>query len=218
MNKAEEFLKIEKDKYSKIYVDITYAIDNISPFLDQSTLKGRKYVSKIHILKKYMELIDASMSEINKSGFLGIFKNDKSVDLIKDYRDENLDSLDQLEKCSKCQCLNCTANCKFDSCLGCKDNSKIISCDHKKINVTKHDNFTLNLTNNRTGDDDRYIVLSTLQDVEVDNKYIIIQNVLTKEKFILHYYPGISEDTYGEITDPEEFDFIVSTFQSIEES
>ncbi|EET84138.1 conserved hypothetical protein, partial [Clostridium carboxidivorans P7] len=45
MNKAEEFLKIEKDKYSKIYVDITYAIDNISPFLDQSTLKSRKYVS-----------------------------------------------------------------------------------------------------------------------------------------------------------------------------
>lgn len=218
MNKAEEFLKIEKDKYSKIYVDITYAIDNISPFLEQNTLKSRKYVSKIHILKKYMELIDAAMSEINKSGFLGIFKNDKSVDLIKDYRDENIDSLEQLEKCSKCQCLNCTANCKFDSCLGCKDNSKIISCDHKKINVTKHDNFTLNLTNNRTGDDDRYIVLSTLQNVEVDNKYIIIQNVVTKEKFILHYYPGISEDTYGEITDPEEFDFIVSTFQSIEES
>ncbi|AKA71153.1 hypothetical protein [Clostridium scatologenes] len=217
MSKAEEFLKIEKDKYSKIYVDITYAIDNISPFLDKSVLKNRKYVSKIHILKKYIEFIDAAMLETNKSGFLGMFKNDKSVDLIKDYRDENLDSLNQLEKCSKCQCLNCTANCEFDSCLGCKDNSKIVSCDHKKINVTKHDNFTLNLTNNKTGDDDRYIVLSTLQNVEVDNKYIIIQNIITKEKFILHYYPGISEDTYGEITDPEEFDFIVSTFQSIEE-
>lgn len=218
MSKNEEFLKIEKDKYSKIYVDITYAIDNISPFLDQSTLKNRKYVSKIHVLKKYIEFIDAAMLETNKSGFLGMFKNDKSVDLIKDYKDENLDSFNQLEKCSKCQCLNCTANCEFDSCLGCKDNSKIVSCDHKKINVTKHDNFTLNLNNNRTGDDDRYIVLSTLQNVEVDNKYIIIQNVITKEKFILHYYPGISEDTYGEITDPEEFDFIVSTFQSIEES
>ncbi|AWI07558.1 hypothetical protein [Clostridium drakei] len=218
MSKNEEFLKVEKDKYSKIYVDITYAIDNISPFLDQSALKNRKYVSKIHVLKKYIEFIDAAMLETNKSGFLGMFKNDKSVDLIKDYRDDNLDSLNQLEKCSKCQCLNCTANCEFDSCLGCKDNSKIVSCDHKKINVTKHDNFTLNLNNNRTGDDDRYIVLSTLQNVEVDNKYIIIQNVITKEKFILHYYPGISEDTYGEITDPEEFDFIVSTFQSIEES
>ncbi|NMM61629.1 DUF1292 domain-containing protein [Clostridium sp. P21] len=218
MNKAEEFLKIEKDKYGNVYIAITYAINNISPFLDENTLKSRKYVSKVHILKKYMELIDAALSELNKSGFLGMFKNDKYTDLIKEYKNENLDTLIQLEKCSKCQCLNCTANCKFDSCLGCKDNSRIVSCDHKKINVTKHDSFTLSLTNNRTGEDDNYVVLSTLQDVELDNKYIIIQNIMNKEKFILHYYPGISEDTYGEITDPEEFDFIVSTFQSIDET
>jgi len=51
---------------------------------------------------------------------------------------------------------------------------------------------------------------------ELDKKYIIIQNIINKEKFILHYYTGISEDTYGEITDPKEFDFVVSTFQSIE--
>jgi hypothetical protein len=217
MSKAEGFLNMEKDRYGKVYVDLTYAINNISPFLDTNTLKCRKYVSKIHVLKKYIELIDAAELELNKGGFLGIFKNDKYTDLIKEYKDENLHSLNQLEKCSKCQCLNCTANCKFDSCLGCKDNSNIVSCDHKKINITKHDNFTLNLTNNRTGGDDKYFVLSTLQDVELNNKYIIIQNIINSEKFILNYYPGISEDTYGEITDPEEFDFVVSSFQSIDE-
>ncbi len=217
MGKSEEFLNMEKDKYGKVYVDLTYAINNISPFLDENTLKCRKYVAKIHVLKKYIDVINAAELESNKGGFLGLFKNDKHIDLIKDYKNDNLDSLNQLEKCSKCQCLNCTANCKFDSCLGCKDNSNIVSCDHKKINVTKHDNFTLNLTNNRTGGDDKYFVLSTLQDVELDSKYIIIQNIVSKEKFILHYYPGISEDTYGEITDPEEFDFVVSSFQSIDE-
>ncbi len=216
MSKAQEFLKNEKDIYGKIYVDITYAINNISPFLDEDGLKCRKYVAKVHVLKKYIEIIDAAASEINKSGFFGMFKNDKYTDLITDYKREHLDTLSQLEKCSQCQCLNCTANCEFDSCLGCKDGSNIISCDHKKINVTRHDNFNLNLTNNTTGEDDRYVALSTMQNVELDKKYIIIQNIINKEKFILHYYPGISEDTYGEITDPEEFDFVVSTFQSIE--
>lgn len=217
MNKSDEFLNSEKEMYGKVYVDLAYAIDNISPFLDENTLKSRKYVAKIHILKKYLELIDAGKSEVKKSGFLNMFKDSKSIDLIKDYKSENLDILSQLEKCSTCQCLNCTANCKFNSCLGCKDNSHIVSCDHKKINVTKHYNFYLNLVNNRTGNDDRYFVLATLQDVELDNNYIIIENIVTKEKFILHYYPGISEDDYGEITDPEEFDFVVSTFQSLDE-
>ena len=45
----------------------------------------------------------------------------------------------------------------------------------------------------------------------------MFENINSKEKFILHYYPGISEDTYGEITDPEEFDYIVSTYQSLDE-
>lgn len=217
MSKSSEFLKSEKDIYGKIYVDLSYAIDNISPFLDEPILKCRKYVAKIHVLKKYIELIDAGNTELNKSGFLSMFKDDKSTDLIKDYKSENLNTLNQLEKCSTCQCLNCTADCKFDSCLGCKDNSNIISCDHKKVNVTKHHNFYVNLTNNRTDHDDRYFVLATLQNIDLNNKYIIIENIINKEKFIMYYYPGISEDTYGEITNPEEFDFVVSTFQSIDE-
>lgn len=217
MSRAEDFLKSDKSKYGKMYVDINYAIDNISPFLDKDLLKNRKYTTKIYTLKKYIDLIEASETEISKGGFFSKFNNDKYVDLLKDFKKDNLDTLTQLEKCSKCKCLNCTSHCKFDSCMGCKSNSTMINCDHKKINVTKHDNFTLNLTNDRTGTSDSYTVLATLQDVEIDRKYIIIENIITKEKFILHYYPGISEDGYGEITNPEEFDFIVSTFQSTEE-
>ena len=52
--------------------------------------------------------------------------------------------------------------------------------------------------------------------VKLDRKYIIIENIKSKEKFILYYYPGISEDSYGEIKDAQEFDFIVSTFQSVD--
>lgn len=217
MSKADEFIKNEKDKYGKIFIDISYAIDNISPFIDEDILKRRKYFAKIAPLKKYIELIGAAESELNKGNFFDKLKSDKYITLLSDYKNDNAEPLLQLEKCKSCQCLNCTVDCKFDSCLACKSRSNIIYCDRKKINVTKHDNFTLNLSNNETGETDQYIVLATLQDAEVDRKYIIIENISNKEKFILYYYPGISEDNYGEITDAKEFDFIVSTFQSIEE-
>lgn len=217
MSKADQFLKCEKDKYGKIFVAINYAIDNISPFLDKDILNRRKYVSKISTLKKYIDLIEAAQGELDTGGFLNKLKSDKYISLLEDYKNDNLESLFQLEKCSTCQCLNCTSDCKFDSCLGCKGGSKIVNCDKKKINITRHDSFSLNLTNDKTGESDRYTVLAVLQDVQLDRKYIIIENTLSKEKFILYYYPGISEDSYGEISDAEEFDFIVSTFQSIEE-
>lgn len=217
MSKAYQFLKCEKDKYGKIFVAINYAIDNISPFLDKDILNRRKYVSKISTLKKYIDLIEAAQSELDTGNFFNRLKSDKYISILEDYKNDNLESLSQLEKCSTCQCLNCISECKFDSCLGCKNSSKIIHCDKRKINITKHDNFSLNLTNDKTGESDSYVVLAVLQDIELEKKYIIIQNIHSKDKFILYYYPGISEDSYGEISDAEEFDFIVSTFQSIEE-
>lgn len=215
MSKSNEFIKAEKDLYGKLYVDITYAIDNISPFLEESNLKLRKYVINMPLLKKYVELINSAEQEINKSGFLNLFNNNKYIDLLQSYKNDHKDNFEQLKKCSSCACLNCSSTCKFDNCIGCKKSSKIASCDHKKINLTLHDNFVLNLTNNNTGESDRYLVLSTLQNVELNQKYIIIENIKTKEKFILYYYPGISEDSYGEITNPEEFDYIASVYQSI---
>ncbi|WP_260332666.1 hypothetical protein [Clostridium chauvoei] len=35
----------------------------------------------------------------------------------------------------------------------------------------------------------------------------------TSDKFILYYYPSISSDEFGEITNADEFDFIVNTFE-----
>lgn len=217
MGKTDQFIKAEKDKYGKIFVDINYAINSVSPFLDNNSLNIRKYVAKISILKRYIDLIEEVETKYNNISFLDKLRGNKYISLIEDYKNDNYQSILQLEKCSECQCLNCTATCSFDSCLGCKTASEIVHCDRKKINVSKYDNFSLNLTNDKTGETNRYIVLSTLQDVQLNKKYIIIQNISSEEKFILYYYPGISEDSYGEISNAEEFDFIVSTFQSIEE-
>jgi len=215
MSKAEEFLTSEKDHFGKIFVDVSYAIDNISPFLQSKDLTGRKYVVKLPVLRKYIDLISSAEGEIKKAGFLGFLKNDKCLELLKEYKDDNSEALNQLEKCSLCSCLNCTADCHFDSCLGCRRSSKIQTCDHVKINVTVHDDFRLELTNDKTGHSDKYKVLGTLQDCAMDEKYIVIYNPISKEKFILYYYTGVAEDSYGEISDITEFDFIASTMESI---
>ncbi|MBA5851411.1 DUF1292 domain-containing protein [Clostridium sp. cel8] len=216
MNKIDKFIDSEKNYYGKIFVDISYAIENVSPFLDKQLLNRRKYIVKIGTLKRYIDLLESCKSETQKSKFLNIFKSDKYISLLKDYKNDNLESLNQLDKCSKCKCLNCIVNCKFDGCLACKNDSNIAYCDKKKINVSLHDNFVLYLRNNKTGKDGTYNVIATLQDIELDRKYIIIQDLESSEKFILYYYPGISEDSYGEITDPNEFDFIVSIFQIVD--
>lgn len=216
MNKAESFIKEDKNRYGKVYVDISFAIDSISPFLGDS-LKNRRYAARLAPLKKYIELLEAAESEASKGGFFSIFKDDKYIDLLSDYKREHSEELSQLEKCSCCSCLKCTVDCKFDGCLGCRSGAHIAECDHKRMNVVFHDNFLLDLTNNDTGSEDRFKVLATLQDVDKDKRYIITQNLKNSDKFILYYYPGIKEDTYGEITDENEFDFIASTFQSVEQ-
>jgi len=162
-------------------------------------------------------LIEKIEREFKNTSFLNRLKGTNYIAPIKDYKNHNYESLLQLEKCSTCECLNCTAPCSFDSCLGCKSASKIVHCDRKRINASKYDAFFVDLINNKTGENNRYTVLSTLQDIQLNKRYIIIENIALKEKFILYYYPGISEDSYGEISNSQEFDFIVSTFQSIEE-
>lgn len=216
MSKSEEFLKNEKEVFGKVFVDISYAIDNISPFLDDEALKKRKYVIRLPHLKKYIELINSAEVQVSKESFFDLFKNNKYIELLEVYKHDNSDDLDQLENCSKCVCLNCTAACKFDSCMGCRQNSHIASCDHKKINVTLHDNFMLNLNNNKTGEQNRYLVLAVLQDTSIDQKYIVIQSMEGNQTYILYYYTGISEDTYGEISNPVEFDYVNATFESVD--
>lgn len=218
MGKAEEFLRKEKEHWGKVYIDLTYAVDNISPFVSKNELNNRKYVNKLPVVKRYIDLIETAEREASKKkGFLGLFSDDdKYIDLLGSYKRDNFDALNQLEHCSSCVYKDCMED-KFDGCLGCRENSRIVYCDHEKINVSFHDNWILTLNNDRTGEVDRHKVLATLQDVERDQKYIIIENVRTDEKFVLYYNPGLSEDTYGEITDEDEFDFVVSTYQRVEE-
>ncbi|HCW53697.1 MAG TPA: DUF1292 domain-containing protein [Clostridium sp.] len=215
MGKNLEFIESEKNIWGKVYTDIAYAIDEISPFIDEDDLKKRKYYTKAHVLQDYIKSLNSAEAQSNKKSFFSLFKNNNTeITLLQDYKAKNIKTFDQLKKCSNCQCLNCSSECNFWGCESCRENSLIVSCDRKKINVRKFDNFTLDLTNNDTGQSSKYKVLAVLEDCILERQYIILENLnRSEDKMVLYYYPGIKEDTYGEITDAEEFDFVVEAFQ-----
>lgn len=213
MSNTIDFINTERDTIGKTYTEITYAISEISPFLDSNILKRRKYYSKLPILKKYIEMLnDAESSSKNKK--FNFFKKDDSILKLEQYKSDNSEDFIQFENCSKCSCLNCIKECDFKSCSGCKVNSYIKSCDKSKLNVRFHKNFILDLTNNNTGKSSRYKVLATLENCVEDKLYIALENLLdSNDKLLLYYYPGISSDDFGEITDEEEFNLIVETYE-----
>ena len=58
MSSTIDFINEEKATIGKVYTDITYAISEVSPFLDENILKKRKYYSKLPILKEYMDMLN----------------------------------------------------------------------------------------------------------------------------------------------------------------
>lgn len=220
MNKTENFIKNDKENYGKMYSSIAFAIDEIKDFLDKSTLRNRKYYTRQAVLEKYIELLDAAAAENKKKGFLsGLFDNDKLIGLLEDYKKDHEEELEQLKNCSNCECLKCVSECKFDSCNGCSNGKHVVACDHQNSNVVFFDNSEhsiLNLVNNNTGMEDRYTILAIVQDVVKDKRYILIEKLEDKERFILYYYPKLPEDDYGEITKEEDFNFAATAYENVE--
>lgn len=101
---------------------------------------------------------------------------------------------------------------------------RIASCDNKTNAVYLFRNKKIPLVNNKTGREDMYTVLGVVQDLEAKKYnsdlpdygqlYIIIE--LDGERFTLYFYPGISDDGYGEIEDVEDFNFATEAFKNVE--
>lgn len=217
MDNDIDFINEERRYWGKVYTDVAYAISEVSPFLSEKDLNKRKYYTKAPILQEYIKLIDNAEADGKKKSLFSMFKSNPSISLLQDFKTKNMENFKQLEKCSKCQCLNCNFECKFRSCSSCRSDSLITSCDREKVNVRKFDRFTLDLTNNDTGRASKYKVLGLVEDCTLDNQYILLENLSNSDdKLVLYYYPGIKEDSFGEITNVDEFDFIIETYQSAE--
>jgi len=216
MDKDLEFIESEQNYWGKIYTDIMFAISEVSPFVEEKKLKIRKYYVKKDVLKEYNKLLETAKSTNSKKSFFSLFKNNSSVDLIKDFKRKNLDDFNELEKCSSCECLNCSFNCNFKSCSSCRKGSHITFCDKDKVNARIFENFTLDLVNNDTKITSKYKVLAVIENCELHKQYILLENVKNNnDKLILYYYPGLKDDDFGEITDIDEFNFVAEIYQSL---
>ncbi len=216
-DKDIDFINEERRYWGKIYTDVAYAISEISPFVSERDLNIRKYFTKASILQEYTKLLDSAEADCKKKSLFSMFKSNPSITLLRDFKCKNRETFTQLEKCSHCECLNCAFDCNFKKCSSCRSESMICFCDKERVNVRKFNNFTLDLTNNDNGRSSKYKVLAVVEDCTLNNLYILLENITNSgDKLVLYYYPGIKEDSYGEITDAAEFDFVIETYQSAE--
>ncbi|MBC7765629.1 MAG: DUF1292 domain-containing protein [Hyphomonadaceae bacterium] len=218
MRKIDQFIASEKTRYGDIFSDIMYAKSELEPFLPQAVLQQRKYTTALPILSRYMMLLDNVKNDTGKEGMLGFLKDDKHIGLLEDYKRDHEDAFKQLVKCYTCQCLKCPKECEFDSCLGCKAGASVVTCDRTQLCAVCHDEAIIPLENNSTQRVEDYEVLATMQDIKKDKRYIFLQGTQSDEKLVLYYYPGISDTTYGEITDEAEFDSVIAAYQRIEKT
>lgn len=209
-----DFINDERKSWGKVYTDITYAISEVSQFLDEDELRSRRYFTKLNILDEYMDMLNDKELDSKKKSFFNAFKSDDRIENLRAFKLKNSSTFKKLENCSKCQCLNCMFECEFKKCSSCRDGSLIKFCDKEKANVRTYEMFTQDLVDNDTQRTDKYKVLATVEDCELETLYILLENLCDEsDKLILNYYPGLKKDSFGEITDIEEFNFVVETYQ-----
>jgi hypothetical protein len=225
---ADKFLELELDESKKLYSEVIYALDEIGDFVPQQDLKKRRYVKFLPTIKTYVDMVEKAITEAeSKNTFSKLFgSNKKSIDLIEDFKEDNQEAFKETKNCMNCKCFKCSKICKMEGCNRCEAGKgcRIVSCDNKTNAVYLFRNKKIPLINNKTGREDMYNVLGVVQDIDAKNYnselpdygqlYIIIE--LDGERFTLYFYPGISDDEYGEIEDVEDFNFATEAFKNVE--
>lgn len=214
MGRAKDFIEKEKSELGSLLYNINGAITEIAPFIEEETLKSRKYYTRIDSVKELLKYLEDMLYKEGKDGIFGFLNDSKRISEVESTKNKYFIPIRQLENCSKCKCLSCIKTCNLDSCSGCREGAYVRECNKDNFNTVVHDNFILNLSRNE-GESARYNVLATMQDVESDKRYIIIQNIEGEEKLVLYYYPDRPKDKYGKITDSEEIDFVAKIFEKL---
>lgn len=224
----DKFLELELNESKKLYSEIIYSLDEIGDFVSEADLKKRRYVKCLPTVKTYVDMVEKAIAESeNKNTFSKLFKtNNKSIELIENFKQENQKAFNETKNCIKCKCFKCSKVCKMEGCNRCEEGKgcRIASCDNETNAVYVFRNKKISLVNNKTGEEDMYNVLGVVQDLEAKKYnsdlpdygqlYIIIE--LNGERFTLYFYPGISDDEYGEIESVEDFNFATEAFKNTE--
>jgi len=212
----ENFVEKEISDYGKLYADVILSLEEIEDFVPSEQLRERKFVEYLPTLKTYIDILkNTQIDNHSKGTFAKIFGNSDSQDsVIRKFKAENVEKFEQVRSCVNCKCLTCSNECIMEGCNRCEKSGRVAKCDKKTTCVYTFTAKELSLTNDKTGEDNIYNVLSIVQDKEYNQLFIIIE--LNREKFVMYFYPGISEDTYGEISDVEDFNFALNSYAQVE--
>jgi len=202
----------EIEQLKKVYADIMFALDEIEPFLAKEELNRRRYYLLLSTLKSYLDLYQKDAVEDSNRGFFGKLVNKDSIydEQLREFRRTNADKLSKLNLCSRCQCLKCLKICAMEGCNRCDPKAYLIDCDNATKSVYFVEGKSLPLTDDR-GVDAIYTVLAYIVDKEYNQFYIVTE--VNGEKKIFYLYPSTNGDTYGNITDADDFNFAVRAFE-----
>ena len=212
----EKFIDSEQADNGKLYSDVIFALEEIEEFVPKEQLSDRKFVEYLPVLKTYLDMLQTAEVDNNSKGTFGKFFRSNSSEgaVLENFKTQNLHKLNQIRSCVKCKCLTCPSECIMEGCNRCDKSGKVAKCDKKTTAVYTFTDKKLELNNNKTGENDTYNVLAIVQDKGYNQFFIIIE--LRGEKFVLYYHPGISEDTYEEITDVEDFNFALKAYEQVD--
>lgn len=220
IDKAKEIIKSERDNLMEDYTNITFSINDIMEFEEETDIKTRYFVKNIKILDKYMEDVDKAESLLNKKKKVLFFNVDAAssseinncVNSILEYKNKYNDVFLKLECCSKCQCLNCMRDCKFKACLSCGKSGRVTECDKEKYNITMFKNEFTKLYNGETNQYDSVEVLAQVDILTEDTSFRVIKS--NGEFLILTYiHNPANGDSYGSVNDKETFNFIADLYE-----
>lgn len=202
------------ERLNALYADTVFALEGLDGFVEKSTLQRRTFVRGLPVLR---ELIDLSkrLEEDTSGGFFDKLRGagkDSERRLLTEM-EEGKRTFAQMEACKTCVCFKCPRECEMPGCDRCEPGCgcHIESCDNKTATAYRFGGKTLPLTENKTGITKNHPVLALIFDKKYNQLFLILED--GAEKLVLYYYPNPSGDTYGEITDMEDLDFAIHTFE-----
>ncbi|MGL4913682.1 MAG: hypothetical protein ACRC3Y_14760 [Romboutsia sp.] len=211
---ASEFIEKERTKYKKTYSDMMFAYDDLVQILDEKEINKRTFISKIEVLKDYIDFLDKLESESKKEkGFLSkLINKEKYIDnKIYDYlTDERKLNINKLEKCNSCKCKNCVSQCFMNGCLNCREKEYIFECNKEDSLLTKSsDTVTL-----YDGDEEFiFNIAGYLIEKDKDNNFFryiyLIDSKDYDNQHILKYSKFKGEETYDSVITEDKQDELV---------
>ncbi|MGL5693152.1 MAG: hypothetical protein ACRCXA_03685 [Peptostreptococcaceae bacterium] len=207
-------IESEKNKYNKIYTDLVFASDDLKQMLDEEELKKRSFLSKVDILKDYMNFLDKLEKEDQqkKGLFAKLFsKNEDIESKLDSYLTRGkITNLDKLSKCSLCKCRNCISTCPMNQCYNCREKEYVLDCNKADSTLTSNsETVTLYNGNDKIVFDVKgYLIEKDAEDNYIRYVYLIDQNDYDNQH-ILRYSKFKGEESYDSvITDDTQYELV----------